>query len=252
MPRSARSPASPHRTTKRGCSTSRTTARRRTWSAWCGPGADATGWRRRAKTERRHLTRSVTTYVDDDGMVVLRARLTPELGAVVQRALEAAAERLYQESKDAAAPESIDEEVTSAQRRADALGLLAECALRGGPRPRNGGRPLSGGAARRGRRRRPTPATAGRDRARRRRRARFRGNVTAPVVRRVAWSSCARAPTARRWMSGARTRTIPTAIRRALDRPRCRLPLSRAARPAAATPTTLITGPMAVRRRSTT
>ena len=31
-------------------------------------------------------------------MVVLRARLTPELGAVVQRALEAASERLYHES----------------------------------------------------------------------------------------------------------------------------------------------------------
>lgn len=80
-------------------------------------------------TERRRLARSVTTYVDEDGMIVLRARLTPELGAVVQRAIDAAAERLYQESKDAAAPDSIVEEVNWAQRRADALGLLAECAL---------------------------------------------------------------------------------------------------------------------------
>jgi len=62
-------------------------------------------------------------------MVVLRARLTPELGAVVQRALEAATERLYQESKQAAPGESVEEEVTAEQRRADALGLLAECAL---------------------------------------------------------------------------------------------------------------------------
>ena len=62
-------------------------------------------------------------------MLVLRARLTPELGAVVQRALDAASERLYQESKDAASPTSVAEEVTAAQRRADALGLLAECAL---------------------------------------------------------------------------------------------------------------------------
>ena len=62
-------------------------------------------------------------------MVVLRARLTPELGAVVQRALEAASERLYQESRHAAAPESVAEEVTPAQRRADALALLAESAL---------------------------------------------------------------------------------------------------------------------------
>src|SRR6187399_3216336 len=77
-------------------------------------------------TERRHLSRTVTTYIDDDGMLVLRARLTPELGAVVQRALDAASERLYQDSKDAASPTSVAEEVTAAQRRADALGLMAE------------------------------------------------------------------------------------------------------------------------------
>ncbi len=81
------------------------------------------------EAERVHLNRSVTTWVDDDGMVVLRARLTPELGAIVQRALEAATERLYQESRQAAAPERVEEEVTAEQRRADALGLLAECAL---------------------------------------------------------------------------------------------------------------------------
>jgi len=44
-------------------------------------------------TERRHLGRSVTTWVDDDGMLVRRARLTPELGAVVQRALAADLDR---------------------------------------------------------------------------------------------------------------------------------------------------------------
>ena len=80
------------------------------------------------QTERAHLNRSVTTYVDEDGLVVLRARLTPELGAVVQRALEAASDRLYQESREVQA-ESIEDEVTTGQRRADALGLLAECAL---------------------------------------------------------------------------------------------------------------------------
>ena len=79
--------------------------------------------------ERRHLSRTVTLYVDDDGMLVLRARLTPELGAIVQRAIEAASDRLYQESREAAAPDSVAEEGTPAQRRADALGLLAECAL---------------------------------------------------------------------------------------------------------------------------
>jgi len=83
-------------------------------------------------TERRHLGRSVSTWVDGDGMVILRARLTPELGAVVQRALDAANQRLYEESRQAAAPESVAEEITPAQRRADALGLLAESALAAG------------------------------------------------------------------------------------------------------------------------
>ena len=98
----------------------------------------ARAWRRcdrieeARRTERAHLSRSVTTYVDEDGMVVLRARLTPELGAVVQRALESASERLYQESRHAAAPESVAEEVTSGQRRADALALIAESALEHG------------------------------------------------------------------------------------------------------------------------
>jgi hypothetical protein len=82
--------------------------------------------------ERAHLNRSVTTYIDEDGMVVLRARLTPELGAIVQRALEAASDQLYEASRQAAPPESVAEETTSAQRRADALGLLAGAALGGG------------------------------------------------------------------------------------------------------------------------
>jgi hypothetical protein len=95
----------------------------------------ARAWRRCDRLEaaredqQRRLSRSVRTRVDEDGMVLLHARLTPELGAIVQRALEAAAERLYQESNEAAAPDSIAEEVSWAQRQADALGLIAECAL---------------------------------------------------------------------------------------------------------------------------
>jgi hypothetical protein len=50
------------------------------------------------QTERRYLGRRVMTWLDDDGMVVIRGRLTPEAGAVVQRALEAAADQLRQES----------------------------------------------------------------------------------------------------------------------------------------------------------
>ncbi len=71
---------------------------------------------------RRHASRHLDTWVDEDGMLVVRGRLSPEVGAVVQRALEAASDRLYHDSEDKA-------EVSVGQRRADALGLLAESAL---------------------------------------------------------------------------------------------------------------------------
>ena len=47
-------------------------------------------WRRvdaaRAAREddARHLSRQLATWVNDDGMVVIRGRLTPEVGAVLQ------------------------------------------------------------------------------------------------------------------------------------------------------------------------
>ncbi len=80
-------------------------------------------------TEAQHLNRQLSTWVDDDGMVVIRGRLTPEVGAVVQRALEAAADRLFRETSGAATGEAMAEDLTPAQRRADALALLAESAL---------------------------------------------------------------------------------------------------------------------------
>ena len=48
---------------------------------------------------RRHEQRHLETWVDDDGMVVIRGRLSPEVGAVLRRALEAAADRLRQETQ---------------------------------------------------------------------------------------------------------------------------------------------------------
>ncbi|MEQ1911453.1 MAG: DUF222 domain-containing protein [Vicinamibacterales bacterium] len=94
-------------------------------------------WRRVDRVEAardvevRHLRRELSTWVDDDGMVVIRGRLTPEVGAVVSRALEAAADRLFREASDAPTGPSLAEEVTVGQRRADALGLVAEAALAG-------------------------------------------------------------------------------------------------------------------------
>jgi hypothetical protein len=81
------------------------------------------------EAQAQHRRRQLDTWVDDDGMLVLRGRLTPEVGAVVQRALEAAADRLWREGCDTPRPETVTADVTAGQRRADALGLLAEAAL---------------------------------------------------------------------------------------------------------------------------
>src|SRR5205807_521758 len=59
------------------------------------------GWRRvdrlaeAQETARRHKSRALHVYQDDDGMVVIRGRLEPEIGAVLRQALDAAREALY-------------------------------------------------------------------------------------------------------------------------------------------------------------
>ncbi|MPY86935.1 MAG: DUF222 domain-containing protein [Luteitalea sp.] len=80
------------------------------------------------ETAWRHAQRHLETWVDEDGMVVIRGRLTPELGAVVHRALEAAADRLFRETAGVPNDDGTVE-VTAGQCRADALGVLAESAL---------------------------------------------------------------------------------------------------------------------------
>ena len=78
----------------------------------------------REDRERRRNHR-FSIYPDADGMFVVRGRLTPEVGAVVRRAIEAASDQLYQEAKEAE-PQNID---SPGCRHADALGLIAESAL---------------------------------------------------------------------------------------------------------------------------
>src|SRR5881397_2925272 len=98
------------------------------------------GWRqvdRKAEareTARRHASRALHVYQDEDGMVVLRGRLEPEVGALVMQALAAARESLYQRTREraraAAGPGDVSAETTPvAQQQADALALLAETAL---------------------------------------------------------------------------------------------------------------------------
>jgi hypothetical protein len=97
------------------------------------------GWRRvdaaagARETAQRHKSRSVHVYQDEDGMVIIRGRLTPETGAVLIQALAAARETLYRRTRSAAAdaiPPDVPEATPSlAQQQADALALLAETAL---------------------------------------------------------------------------------------------------------------------------
>src|SRR3989442_4200972 len=102
------------------------------------------GWRRvdriaeARETASRHKSRALQVYQDEDGMVVIRGRLAPEVGAVVMKALEAARETLYQRSWQtfADASEGVSAETpTVAQQQADALALLAETSLNHGNDP---------------------------------------------------------------------------------------------------------------------
>src|ERR1700716_3548530 len=63
------------------------------------------GWRsvdRRAETReaaRRHASRGLHVYPDEDGMVTVRGGLEPEVGALLVQALAAAREILYQRAR---------------------------------------------------------------------------------------------------------------------------------------------------------
>lgn len=83
----------------------------------------------------RHAGRFVRAYTDEDGMVVLQARLAPEAGVALLRALDAAAVKLRGDVSAATCPAGAGNEPTAEQRRADALGLVAESALAGGLDP---------------------------------------------------------------------------------------------------------------------
>src|SRR6266849_6497488 len=104
------------------------------------------GWRcvdRRAEareTKHRHASRALHVYHDEDGMVVLRGRLEPEVGALLLQALGAARESLYQRARMRARAATgfghVSEDTpTVTQQRADALALLAETALHHGLDP---------------------------------------------------------------------------------------------------------------------
>ena len=113
--------------------------------ALCGTAAHVEqvvrGWRRvdrmaeQKEDRRRHEARSLRTWVDDDGMVVVRGRLTPEVGAVLRRALEAACDQA-QARRGAGAGLAADTSAEAASLVPRGLGR--GCCGRSGGRGSNG------------------------------------------------------------------------------------------------------------------
>ena len=94
----------------------------------------------RERAAKQHDGRELNYYHDDDGSLVIRARLPAEEGAIVLQALYVAMDACKAEENRETEPEDVTA-VTSepsdrfAQRRADALTTLAETTLRHGPKP---------------------------------------------------------------------------------------------------------------------
>ncbi len=105
-----------------------------------------------AREERRHQERCLSLVPDHDGMVVVRGRLTPEAGALLMRAVEAAADALYRRGHVPGEGKrwrhALEREAEARRRRADALALLAERALAAGFGAEDGA-PVSGSRAER-------------------------------------------------------------------------------------------------------
>ncbi|MDE0356975.1 MAG: DUF222 domain-containing protein [Gammaproteobacteria bacterium] len=111
--------------------------------------------------QARRRSRTFSVFVDGDGMYVVKGRLEPEAGAVLMRAVEAASDALFRSEEGAGSGshegdargaagsgsgvrrEAGDARPEPKQRRADAVGLLAERALAagfgGGERPESAG-----------------------------------------------------------------------------------------------------------------
>ena len=209
-------------------------------------------WRRvdrleeQSEERERHARRHFTIRVDEDGSYAVRGRLDPEVGAMLLRALEASEAGLFRQPgpPDAEAP-------THAQRRADAIGLVAEAALTNGLTAAAGASPALPPPARHGNGDGQRPSALPPNTASRAGRFQVVLHVDAQAIRPAGTSGDAvldgvRVPaeTARRIACdagrvimvhdsngmaldvGRRTRTVPPAIRRALDhRDRdCRFP----------------------------
>jgi hypothetical protein len=97
----------------------------------------------------RHGHRELSWYIDDDDYWVFKGRFTPEQGALLQKALEAAGDRLFGEQQHV--PEEVTREVSDkvpldrtspepvSQKRADELARVVEGFLAGVKNDQSGG-----------------------------------------------------------------------------------------------------------------
>jgi hypothetical protein len=186
-------------------------------------------WRRidtleSAHAEReRHDARHLSLHIDDDGMYVVRGRLDPEAGALLEKALERAGEALFARRRAASPGAALPDDPTpAAQRRADAVALVAERALSAAAR--DGRRPafdvvvhVDAAALRQGSTTGQSVIAGG-------------ARVSAETSRRLCCDASRTVMLADGTGStlsvGRRTRTVPTPIRRALEHRdgRCRFP----------------------------
>ena len=102
------------------------------------------GWRwidrqaERREAAAHHAQRALRVYHTENGAVVIRGRLAPEVGTLLLKALDAARETLDQRARaseagrGSAEPRPVTDLPSLEQRQADALGLLAETALHHG------------------------------------------------------------------------------------------------------------------------
>ena len=96
-----------------------------------------------AKENERHAHRELTWRIDDDGYFIFKGRFTPEQGAVIKRALEKAQDRMWEDSPsgngDSNSPADQKEREPIAARRADALERVADRYLAKEAKDRPGG-----------------------------------------------------------------------------------------------------------------
>jgi len=169
--------------------------------------------------EQRHDLRELDWHVDDDGSYVFKARLTPEQGERVVKAIESAMDEEFEERKNVSAETSDRPAIDPAsdpvaQRRADALARVAEGFL--------GGEAGTSGGERTTIQLHTDADTLRRDGEGAESRLDSGANVSAETSRRLA-CDCAvvhwhEENTGETLNIGRRTRSIPPAIRRALQK----------------------------------